>query len=132
MIINMQMKLSLGIDMRVKSIVITSLVLTSLLVLCMAPGYAMELSQPKIKPLFDMSSSAWTLDTYPAFTNTGTSLYNAQTPKIPTTSGTDMGQISGVNYSPIFDMSPNSWTFNSYPAFRSGNAGSSLFGKLFS
>jgi hypothetical protein len=116
--------------MRVKSIVITSLVLASLFVLCMTPGYAMELSPPKMKPLFDMSSTSWSPNTYPAFT--GSSLYNAQTPKLPTTSGTDMGQVSGVKYSPIFDMSPGAWTFNSYPAFRGGNAGSSLFGKLFS
>ena len=119
--------------MRVKSIVIISLVLTSLFILCIVPGYALELSQPKMKPLFDMSSSAWSLDTYPAFTNTGSSpmLYNAQTPKLPTALGTDLGQVSDVNYSPMFDMSPGAWTFNSYPAFRSGNAGSSLFGKLF-
>jgi hypothetical protein len=125
---NVQMHLSLGIDMRVKSIAITLLVLTSLFVLCIVPGYALELTQPKMKPLFDMSSSAWSPDTYPAFTNTG-SLFNAQTPDLPTASGTDLGQVSGVNYKPIFDMSPGAWTFNSYPAFRSDSG--SLFGKLF-
>ncbi len=95
---NMQMQLSLGIDMRVKSIVIASLILTSLFVLCIVPGYALEISQPKTTQLFDMSTQSWSPNTYPAFTGTGSStlLYNAQTPKLPTISGTDMGKISGV------------------------------------
>ncbi len=123
----------MGIDMRYKSIAITLLVLTSLVAVCMAQGYALELSQMTMKPLFDMSTQSWSPNTYPAFSGTGSStlLYNAQTPTLPSTSGTDLGKISDVSYSPIFDMSPNAWTFNSYPTFNSQSGSTGLLDKLF-
>src|SRR5271157_162276 len=112
------MILSSGIDMRVKGITVMIIVFASLVAMSIAPVYAVQVNQ-----LFDLSPQAWTLDSYPAFNDTGSSavLYNAVSPQLPTITGagTDMGQISDVGYTPVFDMSPGSWNFNSYPVFDS-------------
>jgi|GEM_PF-4918113 len=104
--------------MRVKGITVMIIVFASLVAMSVAPVYAVQ-----VKQLFDLSTQAWTLDSYPAFKDTGSSpvLYNAESPKLPsiTGAGTDMGQISDVGYKPVFDMSPGSWNFNTYPVFDS-------------
>ena len=104
--------------MRVKGITVMILVFASLMAMCIAPTYAVQVNQ-----LFDLSPQAWTLDSYPAFNDTGATpmLYNAESPTLPTITGpgTDLGQISTVGYSPVFDMSQGSWNFNSYPIFGS-------------
>jgi hypothetical protein len=105
--------------MRVKSIAITLLVLTALTAVYVVPCCADAISVPNVNQLFDMSPSAWTTSTYPAFMNTasGAYLYNAQAPTLPTVLGTDLGQVSNTNYSPVFDMSPGAFSFSTYPTF---------------
>ena len=108
-----------GISMRVKSIAITLLVLAALMAVYVMPCYAAEITLPNVNQLFDMSPTAWTTSTYPAFTDTasGAYLYNAQAPTLPTISTTDLGQISSIKYSPVFDMSPGAFSLSTYPTF---------------
>jgi hypothetical protein len=105
--------------MRVKSIAITLLILAALMAVYVMPCYAAEVTLPNVNQLFDMSPSAWTTSTYPAFMNTasGAYMYNAQAPTLPTVSGTDLGKLSSINYSPVFDMSPGAFSFSTYPTF---------------
>ena len=119
-----QMIITPGISMRVKSIAITLLVLAALMAVYVVPCYADEISMPNVSQLFDMSPSAWTTNTYPAFMNTasGTYMYNAQAPTLPTVSSTDLGQVSGVGYTPVFNMAPGSWSYDTYPAFTDSGA----------
>ena len=105
--------------MRVKSIVITLLILAAVLAVYAIPCYAAEITVPNVNQLFDMSPSAWTTSTYPAFMDTasGTYLYNAPSMTLPTISTSGLGKISSISYSPIFDMSPGAFSLSTYPAF---------------